>query len=152
MWLSGHIFGDLVWLIPFGTWSVSIAALTSQRTNLSPFTKGCREWGVSMRVSDFFSDPLGPPTLLIHYSLSLERVNDDDDFASVSLAMEIVCKKLNRDCDVLSHLWFCISGAWENSTNSSCPCGRGNSVVNDALRRRANLLVENYSNSCQCGA
>ena len=41
----------------------SIAALTSQRTNLSPFTKGCRERGVSMRVSDFFSDLLGPPAL-----------------------------------------------------------------------------------------
>ena len=42
---------------------VIVAALTSQRTNLSPFTKGCRERGVSMRISDFFSDPQGPPTM-----------------------------------------------------------------------------------------
>ncbi len=28
----------------------SIAALTSKRTNLSPFTKGCRDRGASMRI------------------------------------------------------------------------------------------------------
>ena len=29
---------------------ISIAALTSKRTNLSPFTKGCRDRGASMRI------------------------------------------------------------------------------------------------------
>ena len=33
--------------------SLSIAALTSQRTNLSPFTKGCRDWGAPMRLKQF---------------------------------------------------------------------------------------------------
>ena len=58
----GHIFGDLGFGRKGRDRSMFIAALTSQRTNLSPFTKGCREWGVSMRVSDFFPDPQGPPT------------------------------------------------------------------------------------------
>ena len=33
---------------------LSIAALSSTRTNLSPFTKGCREWGASMRIDNFW--------------------------------------------------------------------------------------------------
>ena len=32
---------------------VSIAALTSLRTNLSPFTKGCRDRGATMRILNF---------------------------------------------------------------------------------------------------
>jgi hypothetical protein len=32
---------------------VNIAALTSLRTNLSPFTKGCRDRGASMRIQNF---------------------------------------------------------------------------------------------------
>ena len=34
--------------------SGSIAAPNSERTNLSPFTKGCREEGASLRISEFF--------------------------------------------------------------------------------------------------
>ena len=34
--------------------SVDIAALTSERTNLSPFTKGCRDRGAPMRILHFF--------------------------------------------------------------------------------------------------
>ena len=36
-----------------------IAALTSNRTNLSPFTKGCRDGGASMRMINFWMD-FGP--------------------------------------------------------------------------------------------
>ena len=32
----------------------SIAALTSNRTNLSPFTKGCRGLGALLRLFQFF--------------------------------------------------------------------------------------------------
>ena len=38
---------------------VIVAALTSQRTNLSPFTKGCRERGASMRLKQFFPSLMG---------------------------------------------------------------------------------------------
>jgi hypothetical protein len=57
----GYIVAIVASGLQMGGTAESIAALTSQRTNLSPFTKGCRERGVSMRVSDFFSDLLGPP-------------------------------------------------------------------------------------------
>ena len=32
----------------------AIAALTSIRINLSPFTKGCRDWGALMRMFNFW--------------------------------------------------------------------------------------------------
>ena len=35
-----------------------IAAFTSKRTNLSPFTKGCRDRDASMRMIPIFSGPL----------------------------------------------------------------------------------------------
>ena len=40
----------------------TIAALTSKRTNLSPFTKGCRERGASMRICCNFSRGSTPTT------------------------------------------------------------------------------------------
>ena len=45
---------------------IGIAALTSERVNLSPFTKGCRERGVLMRLEQFF------PRLMASTSLSTE--------------------------------------------------------------------------------
>ena len=35
---------------------LDIAALTSPRTNLSPFTKGCRDRGALMRLTNFWRD------------------------------------------------------------------------------------------------
>ena len=37
-----------------------IAAPNSERTNLSPFTKGCREEGALLRISKFFRDNIPP--------------------------------------------------------------------------------------------
>ena len=50
--------------------SQTIAAPNSERTNLSPFTKGCREEGASLRISKFF---LG--LSLQHYAYSRIHVH-----------------------------------------------------------------------------
>ena len=39
-----------------------ITAFTSWRTNLSPFTKGCREWDASMWLPQFLRSPKAPTT------------------------------------------------------------------------------------------
>ena len=43
----------------------SIAGVIAQRTNLSPFTKGCRVSALSMRISEFFSELLAPPSQIL---------------------------------------------------------------------------------------
>ena len=40
----------------FSLSTIGIAALTSPRTNLSPFTKGCRDRGALMRLINFWRD------------------------------------------------------------------------------------------------
>ena len=55
-----------IWMVPYVVkyiGATGIAALSSIRTNLSPFTKGCRDRGASMRVHlNFFRgfSPTGP--------------------------------------------------------------------------------------------
>jgi hypothetical protein len=132
-----HIFAVLCGVAPLCCALKNIAALTSQRTNLSPFTKGCRERGVSMRVSDFFSDPLGPPFFNGFFRACV-----------AAFFLQLSCSEIR----VQPHLSSFRTGDMILRVFGERPCGRGNSVVDDALRRRANLLVENYSNSRRCGA
>ena len=150
---------------------VSIAALTSQRINLSPFTKGCREWGVSMRISDFFSGPLGPPvpilcnlrsdarterifcpktctildcpfltTAILNFGYFLSRL-----FWWCKRSRQILGQKNTHVCLwfdtffgwlpsfwVSPHLYKFWKISWCESPTCWCPCGRGNSVVDDA--------------------
>ena len=91
-----------------------IEALTSPRTNLSPFTKGCRDRGALMRFLNF----------LRHFVCQQKSPIKGYPHPS---------KKIKRKLNPKP--WY--------------PCGRGNSIINDALRMVCCLLVENYSNSHQ---
>ena len=53
---------------------ISIAALTSKRTNLSPFTKGCRDRGASMRIYPIFSGLLAQQMKIRSVTLRLASV------------------------------------------------------------------------------
>ena len=51
----------------------SIAALTSKRTNLSPFTKGCRDRGASMRIIYNFFRGSAPTTMNLMFIMILDH-------------------------------------------------------------------------------
>ena len=54
-----------MWLVALHCWRLpcsSITAFTSWRTNLSPFSKGCREWDASMWLPQFLRSPRAPTT------------------------------------------------------------------------------------------
>jgi len=48
----------------------SIAALGSKRINLSPFTKGCRDQGASMRLQTIFYRGTAPITTTIQLNMA----------------------------------------------------------------------------------
>jgi len=63
-----------LWFSRLGT-QAAITAFTSWRTNLSPFTKGCREWDASMWLPEFLRTFQGP-TKSVAQSLS-SRINQN---------------------------------------------------------------------------
>jgi len=52
---------------------VPIAALGSERINLSPFTKGCRDQGASMRLQTIFYRGIAPTSLALSQKSSVNR-------------------------------------------------------------------------------
>lgn len=94
---------------------ISITAFTSYRTNLSPFTKSCREWDASMWLSQF----LGSLVLQLYYFHTYK----------FHTARAIPSNTL-QEC------WRGISPELGQSLPHSPllihPCGRGNSAISDA--------------------